>query len=159
MFYHGVWLTYWFLWCWNLSREFLTLRKQRKLGSRLKVKPVEVLLILGNEQLLGCQHVSHPLVLDHVGVGQHHLCLHHDSFILAWTQSEVNWTLDAEITGKVTNFSSSHKNTVSLRTVKLLGMPGLVWLHTNKWDLLIHLEESSVIQSWASKVPPVQFCS
>ena len=36
---------------------------------------------------------------------------------------------------------------VSPRTVRLLGMPGLVWLHANKWDLLIHLEESSVIQS------------
>ena len=27
---------------------------------------------------------------------------------------------------------------VSPRTVRLLGMPGLVWLHANKWDLLIH---------------------
>ena len=41
-------------------------------------------------------------------------------------------------TGKVNIFSYKSFLAVSPKTVKLLGMPGLVWLHANKWDLLIH---------------------
>ena len=53
------------------------------MGGRFPVKPVEVLLVLGNVELLGGQHERHSLILLHVTV-------HHNDLILTLTQSEVN---------------------------------------------------------------------
>ena len=70
------------------------------MGGRFPVKPVEVLLVLGNVdvELLGGQYKSHSLILLHV-------TLHHNDLILTLTHSEVNCSKDMKNAGKVNIFS------------------------------------------------------